>query len=152
MLGFVYFTWESCALCNEYWEPEWRLRGEMGSLSRPEFAWLMNRLRSRSSEFKAQCCLARLLCCCSCCNECNKCLRLSTVDKFEQTGFILLGALLLNQLMYLNTLVLISATATKPALLSEITWMNRKSVSECCGLKFVRKLYVALHTNILKYS
>jgi len=44
----------------------------------------------------------------------------STCDSALQTNLnktVLLGVVLLNQLMYFNTLVLISATATKAALL-----------------------------------
>lgn len=50
-LGFGCFSRESWNLCNEQWKPNWG-PGEMGSLSRPEFPWLINRLGSRSSEFK----------------------------------------------------------------------------------------------------
>lgn len=66
----------------------------MGSLSRPVFAWLINRLGSRSSEFKTT------LVCLLDCFCWNKYLRFSTADKLQQTSFILPGALLVNQLMY----------------------------------------------------
>lgn len=69
----------------------------MVSLSRPEFAWLMNGLRRRSLEFKAQ--VWHVSCSAVPAVMSARC---STANKFKQTGFILLRTLLLHQLMNLE--------------------------------------------------
>lgn len=69
--------------------------GEMGSLSRPEFTWLLNRLRAdhkslRHSSFGLV----------FCCNDHSTC---GSALQTNLTSSILLGALLRNQLLYLNS-------------------------------------------------